>query len=215
MRAWFILLLLLSTPIVWAAQLSGTVYTDDLQPAKYSLLIINTTPVQRVLLADGTYTINVPKGTYELTVSYSAQGKRYEDSLNVTVIDESAYSYDFVLFPVESNATVLIPVDTITVDDPPQIGWVPALVLVILLAALVLLLSRKRWWEKTPVQEMPADLESILIALKKEGGRATQKELRRHIPCSEAKMSLMLTELEAKGKIERIKKGRGNLIVLK
>ena len=32
-------------------------------------------------------------------------------------------------------------------------------------------------------------------------------------PDSEAKISLVLTELEAKGKIKKIKKGRGNIII--
>ena len=32
---------------------------------------------------------------------------------------------------------------------------------------------------------------------------------------SESKVSLILTELEHKGKIERVKKGRGNVILLK
>ena len=32
---------------------------------------------------------------------------------------------------------------------------------------------------------------------------------------SEAKISLILTELEHKGQIEKVKKGRGNVIILK
>lgn len=59
------------------------------------------------------------------------------------------------------------------------------------------------------------DLKQVLDVIKKEGGRTTQKELRKHIPLSEAKVSLMVAELEAKGKIEKIKKGRGNIIKLK
>ncbi|HIH23709.1 TPA: hypothetical protein HA251_01610 [Candidatus Woesearchaeota archaeon] len=65
------------------------------------------------------------------------------------------------------------------------------------------------------IEELPAELRSIITVLENEDGRATQKELRRHIPCSEAKMSMMLTELEHKRRIERIKKGRGNIIILK
>ncbi|MDP2750920.1 MAG: winged helix-turn-helix transcriptional regulator [Nanoarchaeota archaeon] len=58
------------------------------------------------------------------------------------------------------------------------------------------------------------DLEKILEILKKNDGRATQKEIRKEIPLSEAKISLMITDLEAKGKIRKIKKGRGNIIIL-
>ncbi|MEM4268133.1 MAG: hypothetical protein QXK37_04870 [Candidatus Woesearchaeota archaeon] len=43
--------------------------------------------------------------------------------------------------------------------------------------------------------------------------RITQKELRKQLPFSEAKVSLILTELEANGKIKKIKRGRGNIII--
>lgn len=56
--------------------------------------------------------------------------------------------------------------------------------------------------------------ENVITLLKKNDGRATQKELRKHLPLSEAKISLVLTELESAGKIRKIKKGRGNIIIL-
>ena len=59
------------------------------------------------------------------------------------------------------------------------------------------------------------DLEKVIKILKEEGGRATQKVIRKEIPLSEAKISLMIAELEHKGVIEKIKKGRGNIIILK
>ena len=42
-----------------------------------------------------------------------------------------------------------------------------------------------------------------------------QKDIRKNFPSSEAKISLILTELEEKGIIKKIKRGRGNIIVLK
>ena len=59
------------------------------------------------------------------------------------------------------------------------------------------------------------DLAGILKIIKEEGGRTTQKDIRKQIPLSEAKISLMVSELEAKGKVQKIKKGRGNIIILK
>jgi len=56
----------------------------------------------------------------------------------------------------------------------------------------------------------------VLDALKKSGNRLTQKELREKVQSvGEAKISLILAELESMGKIKKIKKGRGNIIVLK
>jgi len=50
--------------------------------------------------------------------------------------------------------------------------------------------------------------------IKKEDGRTTQKEIRKQLPLSEAKVSLIITELEEKGVVKKIKKGRGNVIIL-
>ncbi len=58
-------------------------------------------------------------------------------------------------------------------------------------------------------------LGEVLSIIKKEGGRTTQKEIRKQVPLSEAKISLILTELEHEGRIKKIKKGRGNVVVLK
>ena len=59
------------------------------------------------------------------------------------------------------------------------------------------------------------NLDGVLKIIMEQGGRTTQKEIRKKIPLSEAKISLMISELEAKGKVQKIKKGRGNIIVLK
>ena len=60
-----------------------------------------------------------------------------------------------------------------------------------------------------------ADIAKLIEFLKKEGGRTTQKDIRNEIPLSEAKISLMISELEHKGIIDKVKKGRGNIILLK
>ena len=64
-------------------------------------------------------------------------------------------------------------------------------------------------------REVAGDLQKLVAVIKKEGGRTTQKELRRQIPLSEAKISLMITELEHKKMVQRVKKGRGNVVILK
>lgn len=59
------------------------------------------------------------------------------------------------------------------------------------------------------------DLVALVRVLKARDGRATQKELRKDLPFSEAKVSLMVSELEHDGKVTKIRKGRGNIIILK
>ena len=64
--------------------------------------------------------------------------------------------------------------------------------------------------------EEPDYLNNTLEIIKKNEGRITQKKLRKKLMhLSEGKVSLILTELEHKGQIEKVKKGRGNVILLK
>ena len=65
------------------------------------------------------------------------------------------------------------------------------------------------------IHMIDGDLKKIMRLLRKNKGRLTQKEIRKEFPLSEAKISLMIAELESLGKIKKIKKGRGNIIVLK
>lgn len=61
--------------------------------------------------------------------------------------------------------------------------------------------------EKNPKQE-------VLDFIISQGGRVTQKDIRKGLGASEAKISLILTELESEGIIKKIKRGKGNVIVM-
>ncbi|SFM78266.1 DUF7343 domain-containing protein [Methanolobus profundi] len=63
-------------------------------------------------------------------------------------------------------------------------------------------------------EPVPADLQEILDILKSQGGRMTQKDMRKRLKYSEGKVSLMLLDLEKRGKIQKFKKGRGNVLFL-
>ncbi|WP_292350968.1 hypothetical protein [Methanomethylovorans sp. PtaU1.Bin093] len=62
---------------------------------------------------------------------------------------------------------------------------------------------------------LPQDLQQVVALIKANGGRITQRDLRSKLSYSEAKVSLMVSDLENRGIIEKFKKGRGNVIVLK
>src|SRR3989344_6520001 len=69
---------------------------------------------------------------------------------------------------------------------------------------------------KQEIAQEPGYLDEVLLTIQKHDGRISQKQLRNEmLHLSEAKISLILTELEHKGKIEKIKKGRGNVIVVR
>lgn len=61
---------------------------------------------------------------------------------------------------------------------------------------------------------LPDDLQAMVRVLEQEGGRLTQKELRKRLGHSEAKVSLMVADLENRGLARKFKVGRGNIVVL-
>ncbi len=65
------------------------------------------------------------------------------------------------------------------------------------------------------IDMLPEDLKEIIEILDKLGGRMTQIDLRGRLNCSEAKVSLMITDLEDRGLVHKVKKGRGNIILLR
>ena len=61
---------------------------------------------------------------------------------------------------------------------------------------------------------LPEDLRKVVEIIRSNGGRITQKELRQKVDYSEAKVSLIVADLENRGLVQKFKKGRGNVIVL-
>lgn len=62
-------------------------------------------------------------------------------------------------------------------------------------------------------RELPDDLSELYDLILKKGGRTTQKEIRKDAKYGEAKVSLMLADLEDRGLVKKIKKGRSNIII--
>lgn len=62
-------------------------------------------------------------------------------------------------------------------------------------------------------RELPEDLRELYDMILKKGGRTTQKEIRKDAKYGEAKVSLMLADLEDRGLVKKIKKGRSNIII--
>jgi uncharacterized membrane protein len=62
------------------------------------------------------------------------------------------------------------------------------------------------------ISSLPPDLQEVMDIIETNGGRITQKELRSKMKYSEAKVSLMVSDLQDRGLVEKFKKGRGNVI---
>lgn len=227
---WLAVFLILGMGLVSAATLKGSVYDSNLELQKNVLVTVNTQPIQKMLVKEGIYSFLLPTGEYTLTV----QSADFSFSEGVEIIDDGEYVHDLFLIPglgesgdlwSEENLTVVD--ENILEESSRWYWWVVLLVgMVILVVALIYLLKKKPKKKEVVVKSSeelkeelavePGYLEETLEIIKKHGGRIHQKELRKEmLHLSESKISLILTELGHNGKIEKIKKGRGNAIILK
>ena len=214
-----ILMLLLFPQLVFSATIYGTIYDYSLDKAKDVRVEIDTEPRQFYISKNGSYAFNVPNGDYKV------EAKQYVRSLlkasvseNITIKDEGSYVLDLILF---SNIEEDELEDDINIIDPyPEktMNFVFPLILILFIIVIFVFYKNKKkisGKEEKTEEQFEDNLERIIKIIKEEGGRTTQKHIRKQIPLSEAKISLMIDELEHKGIIEKIKKGRGNIIILK
>jgi len=216
-----------------AARVFGTVFDEDIQPAR-SAVQINTTPQQQIITTDGAYSFDVTAGTYRL----AAVGANASAEKNVTIQADGQFRIDLILLPgvPEEDEALADLLDVADVTPPADNGQAPADLTpwaiggAILLAAAIGYSQRHRFRKagKKPAVQAPApsqpaasvssrvltaDQHKVMQTLDSFGNRAAQKDLRKALSqWSEAKVSMELTELEELGIIHKLKKGRGNVI---
>tara|TARA_Y100000310_G_C20466650_1_gene707971 strand:+ start:78 stop:794 length:717 start_codon:yes stop_codon:yes gene_type:complete len=232
----FIFTLVIFSTLISAATLQGTIYNEQLEVENDVVIEIDTVPAQKYLSQDGTYSFELNIGNYNLI----AQKGFYVISEEVEIISEGEFVFDLFLLPGfvdEDDLWQDTNEQLFTEEKNKEYGnwryWLAGLILLILLWRIVRV--RKKWGSlrkfrrkhkaeakktvaehKEELAEEPGYIDEALTIIKKNDGRITQRKLRQEmLHLSEAKVSLILTELEHKGKIEKVKKGRGNVILLK
>ena len=229
------LLILILIPLASAATLKGIIYDENLDTAKDVLVEVNTIPQQKYLAKTGTYSFELPPGKYVLT----AKNNQYTITEDVEILsDTGEYILDLFLLPdfIEEDELWQETQEELPIGTEGRYAsiwpWLVAgIIFVVLLARIIY--TRKKYgslWafrkrikqeshktleqHKEELAKEPGYLDQALEIIKKHDGRITQKELRQEMMyLSEAKVSLIVTELEHKGKVEKIKKGRGNVII--
>ena len=220
----YIILLLLSINAVNAATIHGTIYDMSLKKINNARVEINTSPKQFLVAQNGTYSFNAPNGAYSIKAQLMQKNTVIASvQESITVSQDGSYVLDLILFPdvEEGVEDIEIDVNGDVVESKNNhiiISSITLLIGVILIGLYYLKKQKKEITKeelKTEQEYEKDDLGQLIKIIKQEGGRTTQKDIRRQIPLSEAKISLMIAELEHKGIIEKIKKGRGNIIILK
>lgn len=206
---------------VTGAIIHGTVYGPDFEVLKNAVVRINTTPPQQMVARDGSFSFEVGEGNYVLTAVYK-ETENYVTEESITIADNGDYVLDLLLNPTLNEDISPYPdIDEInlqnaTLDNPYPYPYVfPSLVfaIVVALIALGIYLFFRLKEQKEILPASDDDYYAQVYNLIKKSQRLTQKEIRKEIPFSEAKISLILAEMEAKGVISKIKKGRGNIII--
>jgi uncharacterized membrane protein len=228
----FLVLLLLAS-LASAAVIRGTVYDIGLDRLRNAVVEVNTVPRQVTVAANGTYAFTVGRGDYVLTARALQDGAvTAQVSERLKVQDEGEYVLDLILFPEIDNQTDIFEGTEEIDPDEALDRTTPVVILLWLIGSLVIAFAWA-WFHKrkegvkhgTPGVPAPAaggkpgfgqaELDAITAYLRDQGGRTTQKDIRKQLGLSEAKVSLILAELEHHGVIEKIKKGRGNIVLLK
>lgn len=225
-----ILALLLLSAFASSATISGITYDSSLAPST-SLVEINSTPKQSMVALNGSYSLEVPVGSYLLR---AIDPKNFTAEKYLEVNEDGNYRIDLILFTEDDdlakefnlieNTVPAIDIETQESNQPQEFPLKEAIILTIILVIITSLgffsLNRKKTGEAKQEEskqvKLTEDQEKVLSEIRKSNGRITQKDLRKNLShWSEAKVSMEVTELEEKGAITKLKKGRGNVLRIK
>lgn len=216
---------ILLVPFTNAAEIYGTVYDMSLNPAKGAIIEVNSTTKQAIVSKDGDYSFELPVGEYLIEAVYTSNHNVYSAEEEIIIVDKGRYVLDLLLFPdlSEENELLLLG-EEIEVENPYEdeerreesFIWIYLIIGLVLLVGIAFFLmktkKRPKKEKQLPEEEYPKD--KIYEFIKQNQGRITQRDIRKNFSISEAAVSLILTELENENKIKKIKRGKGNIIIL-
>ncbi len=202
---------------VEASSLKGTTYGPDLEILTNTLIDIESDSKQSYVSKNGEYQFNLESGNYIIEAEYYLEGLLlYSSEENITINGENEIIFDLILFPSsQENIFEDYPeFDNSTFNQEDNFRDYILMILILLFLSILYLKkdSLKKLLKKP---EIPEDLKEVIKIIQENGKRINQKELRKRLPYSEAKTSLIIADLESRKLIKKIKRGRGNILFLR
>ena len=219
-----ILVFIFSSYIAEAATLHGNIYDFELNLVKNSIVIVDSEPKQTIVAKEGEYSFTLNPGSYIVT-AFIVDGNEITAKAEEKIVinQEGDFVLDLIVFPSFGDLEELLNQSEIEVVDPFEEQkfpyWIFSIFVILILAGIWYKKFYKKKEKKKHEDEENKNEDydgsaKIIDFIKKEGGRVNQRDIRKQSNLSEAKISLLISELESKGLVKKIKKGRGNIIVL-
>lgn len=227
------IVLIFFIPFCSSAKIEGTLYDLALDPVDKGIVVVGSEPEQRLVAINGTFVFELKPGSYTIQGNAVINNDVWVAEEKIVIGDEGNYVFDLILEPVFDEGEISFDdeSDLDLIDDVDYnvfvlgVGLLIIFIIVFLLVLFHVKNSKKDKKNITSNQENEEPREisydqdeiknKVIQVIKDAGGRITQKELRNKFSYSEAKVSLVLAELESEGRVSKIKKGRGNILVLK
>jgi uncharacterized membrane protein len=256
-----ILLIILSLNFANAAIIRGNVYDKSLNKVNDVIVIINSNPIQRYVVKDGTYFFELPPGRYTLNArTFTNDTFILGTDVDLIITKEGTFIYDLVLNEIskeelEQELPEPYEEDIIIIEKENKnyLNLIAIIIGIIIILLIIIFgffylnkkinIKKKESTQENIIKtdglnfELITDntiykidndinetkdneeilkddyLNQVFNLIKKEK-RITQKDIRKNFDLSEAKISLIISELEDKKLIKKIKKGRGNIIII-
>ncbi len=231
-----VFLSLISLQGVESAKIRGAIYDHELNPISKTVVTINSTPEQRRVSQYGGYHFIVSPGSYEIVATLTRNDITREIAREYIVIpSEGDYVKDLFLYDdfdmrSEFEETFFM---RVTMWFNEYYGFI----ILLFVGLLFIWVAFNVYFRFFQVQKHHTQTEvgdtqdtiseiileqtsddiiekKILSLLADSQKPLRQKDIRKKFPLSEAKISLVLRNMEEKGQIARLKKGRSNVISL-
>jgi uncharacterized membrane protein len=214
--------------VLHAATLQGNVYSaDSFDAVQGALVKAEGASTYQVLSPDGTYSMEVAPGEYNISAYYYENGTLKGYAKDGIAVGAGGASYDIVLFSPDEFEGIE-GFDTAELDEnilegrkedwtPLLVGGAVLLVLIVLAVAAYFLFGKNKAGKAPAVErkkELDGEEKKVVEILEGSEGMRNQKELREILKCTDTKISLLISSLEAQGYVKRIKKGRENIVKL-